>query len=334
MARGPWGYVSKKKTPSNKKSRSANKQLSKTEQRKASQIAEGKQKKSIEVQIRAERAKQNKAYKNQLQQISKQINHGHDKVTESIKQIQHMERRVQEIERLEKIRGRIQESRPWMPSSMRAKEFSPRPPTNASIDAAHDAAAGVDRRTRGGGGSSGSSGSSGSGKEVDWLPTRAVDSLDPTSKFDILYDARTARPMNARMPDDYLSMLAKRAKKPRPSSSARRQRVVRNQQRRLRPATAAAAAASASSSVAASSVASSSSTRSSIISSGNMKTVERFSMHRNETLFTGISTAQNFRSRRLQRASDRVEEKRIDRCRKFFFIFFYFFFFLTHTFEL
>ena len=58
-------------------------------------------------------------------------------------------------------------------------------------------------------------------KRKQWKPTRSVSSFDPTSKDDILYDPRTAKPMNAKQEHVYIQQLKNRIKKPRPRTCQR-----------------------------------------------------------------------------------------------------------------
>lgn len=170
--------------------------------------------------------KRNLQYQQHLQQLEKSISLSQKYVKEQKKKYKRNEYEVKKFLRLEKLRGKQISKEPWRPtnkpvtntsmtssndihtiSSNYRAEFSPvRPNTERTFGSKIWSSKSQQRRRR-----------------PSWQPTRDVESLDPTSKEDILYDPSTARPMNAK--DDayyehHLKIRRDQRRKQRPSTAS------------------------------------------------------------------------------------------------------------------
>ena len=124
-----------------------------------------------------------------------------------------------------------------------------------------------------------------------WKPTRDVESLDPTSKEDILYDPSTARPLGAHDDAHYQYYLKQR------------QQQQQHTLRRKRPTTAATAGRRRTQH------------KSAVVqrpSTSNGRRGDRSSSNRSASKGRGAASYNCFSSPRLLRSSDRIKEKRID----------------------
>ena len=194
------------------------------------------------LQVKLKQDQYNQKYATDLLRLQLAINTNHAKVKQNRTTIRNNEIKIKRKMKMELLRGKPFHSTPWRPppSASTPREFSPRIPTN-SIPIQFSATsfqprsptrptrprpktANTQRRQQ--------------KQRKQWKPTRSVSSFDPTSKDDILYDPRTAKPMNAKQEHVYIQQLKNRIKKPRPHTATGRRRQITIRTRRTKTKTA------------------------------------------------------------------------------------------------
>ena len=182
------------------------------------------------LQVKLKQDQYNQKYATDLLRLQLAIRTNHAKVKQNRTTIRNNEIKIKRKMKMELLRGKPFHSTPWQPppSASTPREFSPRIPTN-SIPIQFSATsfqprsptrptrprpktANTQRRQQ--------------KQRKQWKPTRSVSSFDPTSKDDILYDPRTAKPMNAKQEHVYIQQLKNRIKKPRPHTATGRRRQI------------------------------------------------------------------------------------------------------------